>query len=465
MKKFLFGFIAIAAMLSVLAAPAMADTLMYSPSPDRSEPVELDGEKIYGEVYIFFDTTTIPVADIKHVEFFIGGTSQQKDKEAPYDLAGGSVGEALPFDTAKKLEDGIYEIDAVVVMVNGNEQTTTASFTLDNASAPVSADRDLCVTEMFVDFLNSQLHLTGFNFDKNQSPMVALGLQPLNVSVFTAESLIAELPDGIAYGDYMLNVSTAGAIRPGLVDRNNVELVLTISPQGPPGPQGPAGADGATGPQGPAGPPGPQGPAGTDGATGPQGPAGPQGDQGPPGESPITQAQLDALYERIEHLECVQQNSIPTYRFTDMCDGTVRDNETGLIWLKNAYCSVFYIPTGHGLTWYEAMTAASFIKNGDCGLTDGSTVGDWSLPTKDEFETLMDPRFSNPALTNTAGDGQWSQGDAFDGVRTGNTAYWTSTTHEQDSAYAYTWSTRHTLWGASYKGDIIYNYGWPVRSQ
>ena len=67
-----------------------------------------------------------------------------------------------------------------------------------------------------------------------------------------------------------------------------------------------------------------------------------------------------------------------TNRYVNCGNGTVTDTVTGLIWLQDADC----IPVGH---WAAANEAAATLKDGDCGLTDGSTAGDWRLPTKDEW--------------------------------------------------------------------------------
>jgi len=68
-------------------------------------------------------------------------------------------------------------------------------------------------------------------------------------------------------------------------------------------------------------------------------------------------------------------------RFTDRGDGTVRDNTTGLIWLKDANCFGF-------INWYDAMAAAQALADGQCDLTDGSEAGDWRLPSKEELEGI-----------------------------------------------------------------------------
>jgi len=56
---------------------------------------------------------------------------------------------------------------------------------------------------------------------------------------------------------------------------------------------------------------------------------------------------------------------------------TVTDNLTGLIWLKDANCSSFFAP----LSWLM-LSSLQWIIRGYCGLTDGSSAGDWRLPIK-----------------------------------------------------------------------------------
>ncbi len=108
-------------------------------------------------------------------------------------------------------------------------------------------------------------------------------------------------------------------------------------------------------------------------------------------------------------------------RFCELGDGRVRDNVTGLVWLRDAGCFPF--------RRFQGATAdAAALANGQCGLSDGSSPGDWRLPTLEELSSLLDPRFNEPRLSNAAGDGQWKEGDAFFGVR--NQAFWTTDLQE-----------------------------------
>ena len=145
----------------------------------------------------------------------------------------------------------------------------------------------------------------------------------------------------------------------------------------------------------------------------------------------------------------------PNPRFTDNSDGTVTDNFTGLIWLKDANCA--------GLAnWYTAIDFAAALNAGDCGLSDSSSAGDWRLPNVKELQSLIHHKgFYNPALPDTAGTGQWSEGDPFTGV-VPNDYYWSSTTsfeHGTSKAWFVSPFAGHAnIW---YKGDDF--YVWPVR--
>lgn len=142
-------------------------------------------------------------------------------------------------------------------------------------------------------------------------------------------------------------------------------------------------------------------------------------------------------------------------RFTDLENGTVRDNETGLIWLKNANC----------FRWKgfdKAMELASDLASGQCGLEDGSVAGDWRLPSVWEWEDFFVKKYRNPALSNAAGTGKWKPGDPFDNVQ--NLYYWTGSafpdpTGRLDNAYCV-----YLYYGVVHsKERALGLYVWPVR--
>jgi hypothetical protein len=80
----------------------------------------------------------------------------------------------------------------------------------------------------------------------------------------------------------------------------------------------------------------------------------------------------------------------PNPRFTDNRDGTVTDNLTRLIWLKNARC--------FGGTWAKALSGCNSLASGICGLMDDSVAGDWRLPNIKELLSLCDYSQFNPTL-------------------------------------------------------------------
>jgi Protein of unknown function (DUF1566) len=76
-------------------------------------------------------------------------------------------------------------------------------------------------------------------------------------------------------------------------------------------------------------------------------------------------------------------------RFIDNGDGTVTDQKTDLIWLKNA--NMF-----GEVPWEQALGLAGQLAGGAPGLGDKSRPGDWRLPNLNEMQSLLD-------LNNTFG--------------------------------------------------------------
>lgn len=133
----------------------------------------------------------------------------------------------------------------------------------------------------------------------------------------------------------------------------------------------------------------------------------------------------------------------PVPRFTDNGNGTVTDNLTGLIWLKNANCF-------GAQTWAAALTAANTLNSGECGLSDGSAEGAWRLPNVRELQSLIDYGRVAPALPS---------GHPFTGVQWAS--YWTSTTYVNITSNAW----QLPLGGGSLGIDdkTYAHYVWPVR--
>jgi len=130
-------------------------------------------------------------------------------------------------------------------------------------------------------------------------------------------------------------------------------------------------------------------------------------------------------------------------RFTENGDGTVTDNLTDLIWLKDANCFSWR-------DWENALSDANTLAEGYCGLTDGSVAGDWRLPNVKEFQSLLDYGQFGPVLPS---------GHPFSGVM--ELFYWSSTTHAMRGNFAWRIMLFDGLVDEGIK--IITCFVWPVR--
>ena len=134
----------------------------------------------------------------------------------------------------------------------------------------------------------------------------------------------------------------------------------------------------------------------------------------------------------------------PNPRFTDNSDGTVTDNLTGLIWLKDANCFL-------ARTWNNALSDCNGLADGSCGLTDSSSAGDWRLPNYKELFSLIDANNYSPALPS---------GNPFSNVMP-NSGYHTSTTVLTQTNYA--WLLYMDFGDVTFDNKIKVSYVWPVR--
>jgi hypothetical protein len=143
----------------------------------------------------------------------------------------------------------------------------------------------------------------------------------------------------------------------------------------------------------------------------------------------------------------------PSPRFITGTTGIVTDTLTGLVWLENANCTVFFLGDSTGQnnrSWSNALTAANSLAGGYCGLTDGSSAGDWRLPNVRELFSLLDFSQYNPPLPS---------GHPFTGVQWSN--YWSSTTYTYSTESAWFVILNTGFAEANIKTNTY--YVWPVR--
>jgi hypothetical protein len=122
----------------------------------------------------------------------------------------------------------------------------------------------------------------------------------------------------------------------------------------------------------------------------------------------------------------------PDPRFTDNGDGTATDNLTGLVWTEEANCF-------GTRTWDDALSDCNNLADGQCGLTDGSSPGDWRLPNVRELQSLIDYGNYNPALPS---------GHPF--INQQANYYWSSTTDAYGTSHA---------WGVYFNYGFVGYYG------
>jgi len=152
----------------------------------------------------------------------------------------------------------------------------------------------------------------------------------------------------------------------------------------------------------------------------------------------------------------------PAPRFTEPtpADGTVTDNLTGLMWVKNAN-AIGTLHTGFDLdgtvgegrvTWQHALDFVAAVNAGtyNCGVTTSYT--DWRLPNRFEMESLLDLSKANPALPT-------GYGTFFTSVQ--SSYYWSATTDADDTPNAWVVGLHDGDVGSANKTGTL--YVWPVR--
>ncbi|MBM9605734.1 Lcl C-terminal domain-containing protein [Desulfopila inferna] len=142
---------------------------------------------------------------------------------------------------------------------------------------------------------------------------------------------------------------------------------------------------------------------------------------------------------------------LPSPRFVANGNGTVTDNLTGLIWLRDAGCA--------GLNnWQETLSWVDSLDSGVCGLTDDYSPGEWRLPNILELWSLMDFGTDTTALPATP---------HFINVPSsgGNYDYWSSSPYPTypDEGQVYKANFEHGI--IARQGEASSNNGWAVRGE
>lgn len=190
------------------------------------------------------------------------------------------------------------------------------------------------------------------------------------------------------------------------------------------------------------------------------------GEMDPPGPPAPTMVTLQELSDEMKRPPDMCFDNTGN-RFVDCGNGTVKDTETGLFWLKNAGCFLE--------DWATACIEVAQLADGQCGLTDGSRPGDWRLPTlwcpsgaasctlddaEGEFASIFASSCSPPHIPDTAGTGCWSEGDPFTGVNS-DWYYRSATTYAADPTRSYTKINLSPAVGSYYK--VNHYWVWPIR--
>lgn len=300
-----------------------------------------------------------------------------------------------------------------------------------------------------VNYSNGTLTITGQNF--GDSPVVTLDTTNFPTLSATASQIVASFPAGsppssFAPGTYFLTLQYRGqfpslfTVDMGAVGPRGPQGVAgPAGSQGPQGIQGLAGAPGAGGPMGAPGPIGPTGAPGMMGATGAQGVQGPQGlagltgatgPQGPAGANGTNGTGVPICTAPSTFLVLGQGTLSCQARFNVNGDGTLTDNQTGLMWeLKSVAGTGDVHDVTNSYTWSGTLSAPDgtlytvflSLLNSDVSSNGGSTCFanhcDWRLPNVAELRSIVETSASNcgsgalcidPALGPTQGDGYWS---------------------------------------------------------
>jgi hypothetical protein len=115
--------------------------------------------------------------------------------------------------------------------------------------------------------------------------------------------------------------------------------------------------------------------------------------------------------------------------YTDNGDGTITDNNTGLMWEKKSNDGSIH-DKGTEYTWSEAFTVfiAALNAAGFAGYTD------WRLPNVRELQTIANYEYAAPSVSPTFNTGCVASCTVLTCSCTGPASYWSSTTSAHNRA-------------------------------
>jgi len=217
----LLGLIVLLLPLGVVPASSAAEdpyVLRVSQRADRAGAIPLAGSALTGSAFVFLANS----APVTRVDFYLDdamatGTPVQGEKAAPYDFRGGTVTNAVAWDT-RKVADGAHTITAKVSLPTGAPVLVTAGFTVVNGAPALTAQPSSVSLSLAVGAAPVQRSfVVSVSDGSSVAPSVSSDAAWLRASAgATSTSTPVTLtidPAGLRAGSYtgMVDVSRAGA--------------------------------------------------------------------------------------------------------------------------------------------------------------------------------------------------------------------------------------------------------------
>jgi large repetitive protein len=219
-----------------LSAQAGSDTysLLVSKSPNRSTPVQLAGQTVSGNIYVF----TSPSTGAKKVSFYLddptmSGAPRFVEKSAPHDFNGTAADKtAIPFHTAT-IANGSHTITAKIERTDGLIDVVESTFEVQNTALVLSAktmsfarEQGAAPSTQTVDVATNDGGTPAFTAT-DDAPWLTVA--PTSGQVPGNLSLTAD-PAGLAVGEYRATVTVSA----NGYDAARLPVTLTVTEVAPP---------------------------------------------------------------------------------------------------------------------------------------------------------------------------------------------------------------------------------------